>query len=113
MTVWLARQPSAIGKYALEIRQLKRYCEECNLKLSLPVDSEMAIKFLLHRKSSTCSYASVKSAFHALQWINSFVPGLNDANDPLNDRMISKILENAQRARLRLPRSDCAAVTQL
>ena len=97
MTVWLARQPSTIGKYALEIRQLKRYCEECKLNLSLPVDSEMAIKFLLHRKSSTFSYASVKSAFHALQWINSFVPGLNDANDPLNDRMLSKVLENAQR----------------
>jgi len=38
----------------------------------------------------------------ALKWLHSFIPGLNDSNDPLNEKFLSRITNSVQRNSIKL-----------
>ena len=96
VSIWESRKPSTIEKYCLSLRKFFRYCQSNSIDLVLPLPSLQIAQYLeTLKKSSTKS--SIVNALTSLKWLYYFIPGLNSVNNPLNDTMLSKIVESSNR----------------
>jgi hypothetical protein len=68
-----------------------------NGRISLPVGTLSAAKFLTYLRNSDYSKSSIKLSLVSLKWINSFFPGVSGVNDPLKDDFLNKIVDSSQR----------------
>ena len=93
--VWSARQPSTIEKYGYIIRKFLGYYALTNGSLILPLQSAFVANYLLLIPNSQSVAAATLCA---LKWLHGFIPGLNDYNDPLNDKFLSKIVNGISRS---------------
>ena len=59
--------------------------------------SLFSAEYLSHISETKGTIGAVTSAICALKWLHSFIPGLNQANNPLNDCFISRITEGQKR----------------
>ena len=66
--------------------------------LSLPLTSIIVAQYVTHLRHSDCSKGSIDCISASCKWINSFIPGVNRANDSLNDDFLHRVINSAQRA---------------
>ena len=53
--------------------------------------------YLIFLSDTNGSKGATNNAMAGLKWFHSFVPGLNAANNPMNDEFISKISQSENR----------------
>ena len=61
------------------------------------MDSLFTADYLSHISKTRGTIGAVTNAVCALKWLHSFIPGLNQMNDPLNDCFINRIAEGQKR----------------
>ena len=96
-SVWDSRKPSTLQKHCLSVRKFFNYCKVRSVKVILPLTSLTVAQYLEHVKSSSSSLSAVSDALISLKWLHYFVPGINDSNNPLNDNVLSRIVESSKR----------------
>ena len=95
--IWDARKPSTVTKYCQALRKFFSFCSTKSFEICLPINSLFLADYLSHISKSKGTIGAVTSAVTALKWLHSFIPGLNQANDPLNDCFINRIAEGQKR----------------
>ena len=95
--VWKGRESSTVIKYCTVIRKFTDFCRENHHSLVLPFSSEIVAEHLLMISRSKNSKSSTDTAKSAIKWMNSFIPGINKWNDPLNDDFLGKVVSGIQR----------------
>ena len=97
-SIWHARKPSTIRQYCYALRKFFEYRLFCAGDLKLPIDAVSACDYLSYLKDSEASCGAVKMALNAMKWAHNFVPGLNQYNDPLDEKIVRRVYESALRA---------------
>ena len=64
----------------------------------MPIDSVSACCYFTYLSESNAKLGAIRTAFNALKWAHSFVPGLNKFNDPLDDNITKRVFESALRS---------------
>ena len=64
----------------------------------MPIDSVSACCYFTYLSESNAKLGAIRTAFNALKWAHSFVPGLNKFNDPLDDNVTKRVFESALRS---------------
>ena len=100
----MARKPSTIEKYCLTLRKFVVFCQQKEFSFSIPFDSLVIAQYLEETKMSCRGKSAVGNALLSIKWLHSFMPGLNPANDPANDRFLSKIVESTNRNIIKMKR---------
>ena len=100
-SVWESRKPSTIEKYCLSLRKFLRYCQSNSIDLVFPLPTLKIAEYLETIKKSSTK-ASMANALTSLKWFYYFIPGLNSVNNPLNDTILSKIVESSNRNNAKL-----------
>ena len=96
-SIWGSRKSSTVEKYCLAIRRFLKFCSERNVSMILPIDSLLAAEYLTFLQETNGTKGAVSSAISSLKWLHSFVPGLNDLNNPLNEEFLSRISQSTNR----------------
>ena len=95
--VWSGREASTINKYCLSLRKVIDFIKSKNYSLILPFTAAFAAEYLTHIRLESGTKGAIESALACLKWIHSFVPGINQWNNPMNDEFLSKIISSARR----------------
>lgn len=95
--VWSARQASTVNKYCYALRKFFSFCLLFNSEIVLPVDSLTVAKYLAYMRYSGSAHSAFKLAVVAIKWLNSFIPGINKFNCPLEDQFLLKLRDSAAR----------------
>ena len=95
LSIWESRKPSTITKYCLCLRKFLQYCSKVSIEVKLPISSLIAAQYLNHVKRQ--SKSAVKDALTSLKWLHIFIPGLNSSNNPLNDDLLSRLVDSVNR----------------
>ena len=96
--VWSARRPATIQAYCYALRKFFEYCTVSAIPLVLPVNSVSACCYFTYLKEANAKVGAIRSAFNALKWAHTFVPGLNKYNDPLDDNVTKRVFESCLRS---------------
>ena len=96
-SIWESRKPSTIEKYCLSLRKFFNYCQCNSIDINLPLPSLQIAQYLEYLKKLSSAKGCVANALTSLKWLYYFVPGLNATNNPLNDGILSKIVESSNR----------------
>ena len=96
--VWNARRPATIQAYCYALRKYFEYCAVSAIPLVLPIDSVSTCCYLTYLKEANAKVGAIRSAFNALKWANTFVPGINKFNDPLDDNVTKRVFESCLRS---------------
>ena len=64
----------------------------------MPVDSISACCYFTYLKEANAKVGAIRSAFNALKWAHTFVPGINKYNDPLDDNVTKRVFESCLRS---------------
>ena len=95
--VWKGREDSTVNKYCLCLRKYLIFLEENHYSSSLPFSSATAAEYLTILKNENKSKSSIAATMASLKWIHSFIPGINQWNNPMNDDFLSKIVSSSKR----------------
>ena len=95
--VWKGREDSTVNKYCLYLRKFLTFLEENNYASSLPFSADIVAEYLTILKNKNMSKSSITATMASLKWIHSFIPGLNQWNNPMNDEFLSKITSSTRR----------------
>ena len=95
--VWSGREASTVNKYCLSLRKVIAFIKANGYSMILPFTSAFAAEYLSHLRLESGTKGAIESALAALKWVHSFVPGINQWNNPMNDEFLSKILSSARR----------------
>ena len=95
--IWCARQPATVKMYCYAIRKFFSFCTIFGHDISLPVGCNLAASYISFVRRNFGSRGAVSSAINALKWLHNFVPGINQFNDPLNDKMLKLVVDSALR----------------
>ena len=96
--VWTARQPSTVKKYCYSLRKFFSFLCIFTSKINLPITAIDTAKYLAFMKASQASHSSFKLIFTAIKWVNSFFPGVNKFNCPLEDNFLLRLKDSALRS---------------
>ena len=80
---------------------LEKFFDDCAIssyQLSLPIDSVSACCYFTYLKEASATLGAIRTAFNAMKWAHSFVPGLNKFNDPLDENISNRVFESALRS---------------
>ena len=97
-SIWEARKSGTIKNYCYALRKFFEYRVLSSFELRLPIDAVSACAYLTHLKESGAAVGAVKMAYNAMKWAHNFVPGINSYNDPLDEKVVKRVFESAQRA---------------
>ena len=95
--IWDGRECSTIEKYCLSLRKFLCFLSEKDLTSNLPFSSVVVAEYLTSLKLTNHSKASIDSTMASLKWVHSFIPGINQWNNPMNDDFLSKIMSSSRR----------------
>ena len=95
--VWSGREASTINKYCLSLQKVIDFIKLKNYSLILPFTAAFAAEYLAHIRLESGTKGAIESALACLKWIHSFIPGINQWNNPMNDEFLSKIISSARR----------------
>ena len=70
----------------------------CGKDLVLPIDAFSASNYLKLSQRYERLLRRDKSQYNAMKWAHNFVPGMTAYNDPLDERIVKRVLESALRA---------------
>ena len=96
--IWEARKSGTVKNYCYALRKFFEYRILSSFQLKLPIDAVSALAYMSYLKESGASVGAVKMAYNAMKWAHNFVPGINSYNDPLDDKVVKRVFESAQRA---------------
>ena len=96
--VWSGREDSTVNKYCLSLRKILAYRDERNYPPLLPFSSAFAAEYLTHLKLNDAKKGATESSIAALKWLHSFIPGINQWNNPMNDDFLGKIVSSVKRS---------------
>ena len=96
--IWNARRSGSIKVYCYALRKYFLYRRSLSEEVKLPIDSFSACQYLSFLKDSGTSLGGIKSALNAMKWIHNFIPSLNKFNDPLDDKIVQAVFDNALRS---------------
>ena len=94
-SIWISRKPSTVTKYCFSLRKFLNYCNEVSVPVILPMSSLFIAQYLEHVKQIKKS--AVNDALTSIKWLQYFIPGINSFNNPLNDDLLSRLVESANR----------------
>ena len=94
-TIWDSRRPSTISKYCFSLRKFLTYCRGLAIPIVLPMSSLLVAQYLEHVKH--LSNSAVKDALTSIKWLHYFIPGINSVNNPLNDDLLFRMVDSANR----------------
>ena len=109
--IWDARKPSTIKNYCYALRKWFGFQTLCAQELILPIDAISACKYLAYLRESGATIGAIKVAYNAMKWAHNFVPGITIYNDPLDQKMVKRMFESAQRE-IRPTRNQKAPLTK-
>lgn len=95
--VWTGREASTVNKYCLSLRKILNYIHIHKYSSILPFSSAFAAEYLTHVNLNFGSKSAVETSLAALKWVHSFIPGVNQWNNPMNDDFLSKIMSSSRR----------------
>ena len=98
--VWSGRESSTVNKYCLSLRKILTFIHDQNYSLILPFSSAFAAEYLTYVNLNLGSKSAVETSLAALKWVHSFIPGVNQWNNPMNDEFLSKIVSSSRRSLL-------------
>lgn len=96
-SIWDGRECSTIQKYCFSLRKFLHFLSDNNLSSDLPFTSVIVAQYLTSLKLENQSKASIDSTMASLKWVHSFIPGINQWNNPMNDDFLSKIMSSSRR----------------
>ena len=96
--VWNARRPATIQAYCYALRKYFEYCAISSIPLVLPINSISACCYFTYLSESNSKAGAIRTAYNALKWAHTFVPGLNKYNDPLDDNVTKRVFESCLRS---------------
>ena len=83
--------------YCYSIRKFLAFCSIFGHGLTLPISSALAANFISFTSHNCGTRGAVSTAINALKWLHNFVPGISQANDPLNDKILKMVVDSALR----------------
>ena len=95
--IWDGRESSTTQKYCLSLRKFLSFLSRKNLPSDLPFSLVTVAEYLTLLKVNNNSKASIDSTMASLKWVHSFIPGINQWNNPMNDDFLSKIMSSSKR----------------
>ena len=95
--IWDGRECSTIQKYCLSLRKFLHFLAENDLSSNMPFSSVIVAQYITSLKLTDHSKASIDSTMASLKWVHSFIPGINQWNNPMNDDFLSKIMSSSRR----------------
>ena len=95
--VWNGRESSTVHKYCLYLRKFLSFLREKDYSSNLPFSSTSVAEYLASLISQNASKSTLNAVMAALKWIHSFVPGINQFNNPMNDDFLSKMISSSKR----------------
>ena len=95
--IWDARKPSTVAKYCQSARKFFAFCSLNSVEVVLPMNSIFIADYLSNIVSVYGTIGAVDNAIAALKWLHTFIPGMGELNNPLNDTFISRIAEGQKR----------------
>ena len=101
-SIWESRKPSTISKYCLSLRKFFSFCGQNAILIQIPFSSMTIASYLEHLKEQTTAKSALSNALLCIKWLHGFMPGLNNCNDPANDRFLSKLVESSNRNTMKL-----------
>ena len=95
--IWCARRPATVKMYCYAIRKFLSFCTIFGHEIDLPVSCNEAASYISFVRRNFGTRGAVSAAINALKWLHNFVPGINQYNDPLNDKMLKLVVDSALR----------------
>ena len=95
--IWDGREESTVHQYCLSLRKYLAFLNENDYPSKLPFSSTTVAEYLTLQKMNDKPKSSIDTAIAAMKWIHSFIPGLNDWNNPMNDSFLQKIVSSSKR----------------
>ena len=95
--VWSGRESSTVNQYCLSLRKFLAFSKENDFSTHMPFSSTNTAIYLSHLKTQNHSKSSIDTTLASLKWIHSFIPGINQWNNPMNDDFLSKIISSSRR----------------
>ena len=95
--IWKGREDSTVSKYCLYLRKYLTFLREKNYSNVLPFSSDCVAEYLTILKIENQSKSTINATMASLKWIHSFIPGVNNWNNPMNDDFLSKIVSSSNR----------------
>jgi hypothetical protein len=86
-----------VQKYCYALRKFFSFCLLFNSGIILPVDSLSVAKYLAYMRYTGSAHSAFKLIVVAIKWLNSFIPGVNKFNCPLEDQFLLKLRDSAAR----------------
>ena len=96
-SVWNGRESSTVNQYCLSLRKFLAFSRENNFPIDLPFSSANVAIYLTHLRLKNQSKNSIDTTLASLKWIHSFIPGINQWNNPMNDDFLSKVISSSRR----------------
>ena len=96
-SIWDGRESSTVEKYCNYLRKFLEYLISNKLSTDLPFTSLSVAVYITKLKNENVSKSSIDSTMAALKWIHAFIPGINFANNPMNDDFLAKIMSSSKR----------------
>ena len=79
---------------------LLQYTEVCTVfsyELILVISSPLAANFISFTWHKSCTRGAISIAINALKWLHNSVPGINQTNDPVNEKILKMVVDSALR----------------
>ena len=84
----------------MSLRKVLNYIHDHNYSLILPFSSAFSAEYLTYVNLNLGTKSAVETSLAALKWVHSFIPGVNQWNNPMNDEFLSKIISSSRRTLL-------------